>query len=226
MIILVLSIHAKPEYLSPAYGVLFASGGVAFEKLTQRQSVKWIRYVFALVLCTGLGLAPAGIPVLPVETYIRYAQALGIQPSTAEGKELTELPQFYADMFGWPEKAEAVARVFQKLPPEDRERCLIYASNYGRCAAISFFGKQYGLPPVIGSHNSYWTWGIRDSTADILIILGGDEEDHRKVFADVSREATVSCRYCMPYENGLGVFLCRNPKNDLPLVWQRIKHFD
>jgi len=45
-------------------------------------------------------MLPFAVPVLPVETYIKYAAAMGVAPSTAESQQLAELPQFYADMFG------------------------------------------------------------------------------------------------------------------------------
>ena len=44
-------------------------------------------------------------------------------------------------MFGWPEMVAAVARVYNRLPPEDRLRCAIYASNYGEAGAIELFSE-------------------------------------------------------------------------------------
>jgi hypothetical protein len=173
----------------------------------------------------GLVLAPAVLPILPVEAYIQYAEALGITPSTPESKKLDKLPQFYADMFGWEEKVRAVAGVYSRLPPSEQQRCALFADNYGRCGAIDFFGPRYGLPRSIGSHNNYWIWGPRGYTGEIVIILGGDLADKARRFERVEVAATVSSPYCMPYENNLRVYLCRGLKAPLASVWPALKHF-
>ena len=122
-------------------------------------------------------------PVLPVDTYIRYARALGIGPSTDEGHELAELPQFYADMFGWESKAAAVAEVFHALPPAEREVAAIFGENYGRAGAIDYWADEYGLPGAIGNHNNYWHWGPGEATGEVVIFLGGDRDDLERRFA-------------------------------------------
>lgn len=156
--ILIVNGHSKAEYLGPAYGMLFAGGGVALEQwLEKRGSILKPIYA-AIIILSAILFAPAVIPILPVESYIRYADALGIKPSTEEHKELGQLPQFYADMFGWKSKADAVAKAYHALTPEEQKVCAIFADNYGRCAALDFFGKKYGLPPAIGNHNNYWIW--------------------------------------------------------------------
>ena len=74
-----------------------------------------------LVIAVGVVLAPFFLPVLPVETYIAYADALGVGPSTEERKELAELPQHYADRHGWEEIVRTTAEVFESLSPAEQE---------------------------------------------------------------------------------------------------------
>lgn len=224
-VILILNGHSKSEYLSPAYGMLFAAGGIAMERwLTGR--LGWLRGVYAFILAGGLLLGPAVLPILPVETYIKYAEALGMVPSTAESKQLDRLPQFYADMFGWEDKAAAVAQVFHRLTREEQSTCAIFADNYGRCGALDFFGKKYGLPPSIGRHNNYWLWGSRDYTGDLVIVLGGELNDKQEIFESVDIADTVTSDYCMPYENNLRIYLCRKLKMPVTELWRRIKNYD
>lgn len=226
---LILSIngHSKSEYLDPCYTLLFAAGGVAVEQWTAARGWRWAGPVYAVVLAiTGIILIPAAFPTLPVQDYIRYADAMGIAPSTAEHKQLAELPQSYADMFGWEDKARDVAKVYHSLSPEDQRKCAIFGDNYGRCAAIDFFGKKYGLPDAIGNHNNYWIWGPRGYTGELVIILGGDLEDKQEKFESVVVAGTSTCRYCMPYENNLRIYVCRKLKTPLPDLWASIKHFD
>ena len=223
--ILIFNRHSKPEYLSSAYAALFAGGAIAFEHWLSRWPLRWLKPTYVTLLTCGLILAPVVLPILPVETYIRYADALGIKPHSAENKQLSDLPQFYADMFGWEAKAEAVAQIYNRLSPEDKAKCAIFGDNYGRCGAIDFFGKAYGLPPSIGKHNNYWIWGRRDYTGELVIVLGGDLEDKRKAFESVEIAGVSTCNYCMPYENNLRIYVCRNLKKPLRELWPQLKNY-
>jgi 4-amino-4-deoxy-L-arabinose transferase-like glycosyltransferase len=103
---------SRPGYLAPAYTWLLASGGVAVETLVTRLARPWLAWVVvAVVGLYGLMTAPFALPLLPVPSYVEYARKLGVEPSTAERKELAELPQFYADMHGWQELTAAVEDV-------------------------------------------------------------------------------------------------------------------
>ncbi len=226
MLVLIVNGHSKAEYLSPAYAVLFASGGVAVERWTSGSRVRWMRPIYAAILSCGILLAPVVLPILPVESYIRFADALGIAPSTAEAKQLDKLPQFYADMFGWEEKAVAVAKVFHELPPEEQMKCAIFGDNYGRCSAIDFYSKKYNLPKSIGRHNNYWLWGPRGYTGELVIILGGGLKDKQEFFESVAIADTVKNQYCMPYENNLSIYVCRKLKKPLAEIWPTLRHYD
>jgi hypothetical protein len=227
LIILIVQQTSKGEYLTPGITMAFAGGAVFIEKKLAG-SRKWVIYTYAVILIgTMIVLLPMVTPILPVEKYISYSQSLGIKPDSNEKKKLAELPQFYADMFGWKEKARDVARVFNTLSDEDKKRCAIFSDNYGRCAAIDFFGEQYGLPKSIGNHNSYWIWGPRDTTGDVVIILGGDMEDHVGDFESVVEAGISTCRYCMPYENNVKIFVGRGLKYPAAgPMWKEIKHYD
>jgi len=226
-LILVINGHSKAEYLSPAYGMLFAGGGVMVERFIAQRGWRWLQPTYAaILLLSGAVFAPFALPLLPVETFIKYQASMGIAPSTPEGKQLDKLPQFYADMFGWEEKAAAVARVFNTLSADEKAKCAIFADNYGRCGAIDFFGAKYGLPKSIGKHNNYWIWGPRQYTGEIVIVLGGRPEDHRKSFEQVVVADTTSCTYCMPYENHLTISVCRKLKIPMSEVWAQHRHYE
>ena len=227
LIILIANWHSKPEYLGPAYGMLFAGGAVAFELLFKGHKLSWINPTYATILgIGGMALAPAVLAVLPVEKYIAYATILGISPGSSEGKDLDKLPQFYADRFGWEDKVETVAHIYHSLPPEDQERCAIFSDNYGRCSAIDFFGKNYGLPASIGNHNNYWIWGPRNYTGDVVLILGGELWDKESKFEHVQVAGEVASNYCMPYENNLKIYICRGLKVPLKDLWFHLKDYN
>ena len=225
--ILVINGHSKAEYLAAGFPLLFAAGGVSIEAWTTGWVRRFLVPSYAIVLAaTASTLVPLAIPVLPVTTYVEYMHTLGIAPGTSESKQLGILPQFYADMFGWPEKAAAVAAVYNRLTPEEKARCAIFSDNYGRTAAIDLFGRHYGLPRAIGNHNNYWLWGPRGYTGEVVIILGGALKDKQEIFASAEVAAVASSPWSMPYENDVPVYLCRGLRVPLADAWAKLKHYE
>jgi len=221
--ILIVNWHSKAEYLAAAFGGVYAGGGLALERLLDGSFLKRVRAAYlTLVVVSAIILMPLVLPVLPVETYIKYSEATGLNGGTAEGHELKELPQFYADMFGWENMAETVARVYHSLPPEEQAVCAIYGTNYGKAGAVDFFGRRYGLPRAISFHNSYAFWGPRGYSGKVVIAIGGDIEDYNDLFESVEQAAVIRSEYVMPYENNLPVYVCRNVKEPLDSLWARI----
>jgi hypothetical protein len=230
--ILLLIQHGKTYYLSPVYPVLFAGGAYGIESLAIRPAFRWLKSVIvALVAVSAVMFAPYAIPVLPVETFVTYQELTGVKPSQEERSRVGVLPQYYADMFGWPEMADSVARVYAGLPEHDQEQCMIYLRNYGEAAAIDFFGKSLGLPGAACPHNSYWYWKPRPWNGEVCIIFGSSNDtaecfkDFRQFFEDVQFVTTTHCEYAIPYESGRPIFICRRAKITLDQLWLRDRMF-
>ena len=211
---------AKPYYLAPAYPLLFAAGGVAVERL----GAALARTLACLVAAGGLVGLPMVVPVLSEPDYVRYAAALHVQPDSGERKELGVLPQFFADMHGWPELARDVARVWSQLPQHEQRTCAIYANNYGEAGAIDYFGPALGLPRAIAGHNSYWLWGPRGTTGECILVIGGDRDDHLKAYRSVEAVGESRGPYRMPYEN-VTLWMLRGPRLPVRALWPRVKNY-
>jgi hypothetical protein len=46
------------------------------------------------------------------------------------------------------------------------------------------------------------------------------------VFGEVEKEAMIRCEYCMPDEDDLPVYVCRDPRVSLEELWPQVKHYD
>jgi hypothetical protein len=172
----------------------------------------------------GAILAPLTLPVLPPETERRYEAALGLNTASGENHEMGELPQHFADMFGWEELARAVSDVYRALPPEERATARVFAHNYGEAGALEFYRGTYDLPPVICPHNSYWYWGPGPD-GGTMILVGGKLEDHEQALEHVTEVARFAPRWNMPYERNLPIFVGRGWKVSLRENWVREKRF-
>lgn len=230
ILLVFLATAAKPYYLAPYYPVLLAAGGVvvdrALDALRGRSAAFAFRAaVIGLPLVSGIALAPLALPILPIDQYIRYAAWLGIGPTPTERHDPGLLPQFYADMFGWQELVDAVERAASTLTPDERAQAVVFVNNYGEAGAIDYLGRDRGLPRAISGHNNYWLWGPGDADGSVLLIVGGAPEDHDECAA-VEEVARSRCTYCMPYENDLPVFVCRNLRVPIPELWQAVKHYE
>jgi hypothetical protein len=223
--VLFLNPHSKSEYIAAAYPLLLAGGGVVVEDLGRRWG-RGVPLAFGAVLVVaGIIVAPFALPVLPVKTYIRYADMMGVSPSTPEKLQLAELPQFFADMQGWEELAQNVSKAYLSIPAEERTTTVALVSNYGEAGALELYARKYPLPRVICAHNSYWFWGVGDTDITTFIRLGGKKDDYGKNYGDVTLAGVHTCSYCMPYENNLNIFLARQRRRPIEEVWAEAHTF-
>lgn len=227
VLLLMMMRNAKPYYLGPIYPALLAGGALIVERAARPGRWGWLRPAGVTALAvSGALLAPLAKPLLPVDAYVRYAAALGVESGTDERHRLGRLPQFFSDMHGWRQLAEAVARVHRALPVGDRTRACVFAQNYGEAGAIDFFGPSLGLPRAISGHNSYWLWGPGACDGRVIIVIGGTRDDLTPLFAGVEEGGRFDCRDCMPYEDDQILWVARGLRVPIAEIWPRTKHFD
>ena len=215
--------HGKPYYLAAIYPALLALGAVRIEAWITGRLAR--RAVMAVVAVAGAGAAPFTLPILPVDTFIAYAGALNFTPSTGEQQRLAQLPQYYADMFGWQEMAQRIAAVYWALPPQDRARAVFYGNNYGEAAANDVFGPRLGLPPAISGHNNYYLWGPRGHDGSVMIIIGGDTKHYAGLFRSTRVAGRIEAAHAMPYETNKPIYVLRGMKMPLRDYWPQTKSY-
>ena len=215
------ALHGKPYYLYAIYPILLAFGAQRIEGWTRAPAARGA--VLAGVALLGLLAAPFTLPILPVETFVRYQKAIGFMPSVGERLTSAALPQYYADMFGWPQMAAKVAAVYRALPPQDRARAVFYGENYGQAAAIDVFGPRLGLPRAVSGHNTSWLWGPQGHDGSVVIIIGGEPEHYAELFQSFQVAGRIDAPYAMPYETGKPIYVLRGMKTPLVAYWPQTK---
>jgi hypothetical protein len=197
---------------------------VFFEQLTERRRLRWIRPAYAFfMLAVGAVIAPTIIPILPVHTFIAYSTRLGITQQKFENQQLSELPQIFADMYGWEDRVKIVATYFHSLSPAEQKVTAIGAPDYGQAGAIDLFGPRYGLPKSISDNNNYWIWGPREYTGESLILLNEDSpEKYLSLCASLTLVARPSDPYSRPDSNH-PIYHCRGLKTNLQQLWPQLK---
>lgn len=227
LLALMILMHGKAYYLYAIYPMLYAGGAVWMEGLVENvKRLRPLKFAYPALLVIGaLATAPFLLPILPIETFLRYQKAIGIEPGKTEVSFDSPLPQVYADRLGWPNVVEKTAEVYYRLSPEERRKTTIFASNYGQAGAIDFFGPKYGLPKSICPHQSYFLWGPRDCMGEIMIVLGKRRQGLDEAFASVEEAGVVRHPYTMSYEN-YTIYLCRGLKMPIGTLWPTLKFWN
>jgi len=60
----------------------------------------------------------------------------------------------------------------------------------------------------------------------VTISLGIELESLKEHFGDVKVVTDHACRWAIPYEKYLDVYVCREPRESLDEMWPSFKHLD
>jgi hypothetical protein len=215
-------VKSKVYYLAPTFPMLIAAGAVAIERWIEQVQQRWLRFAIpSFMTVGGLAFLPLSLPILPIDTLDRLI-ARGSLGMIEDPFELTE--HFHKE-FGWENQVAVVARVYHGLSEADRDRATILAGNYGEAGAIDFFGPRYGLPESISGHHSYYVWGPRGATGEVVIAFGVPRDTLDGIFANIEEVARIHDPRALPLEDDLPVYLCTNPRLPLSLAWPRLRRF-
>jgi hypothetical protein len=216
----------RAYYLHVAYPMLFAGGAALIESFVERG--KWRGRILKPVIVTAMVALTAFmvvgfLPVMPPK------QLLALEESRGTPASRTEVPRFLADRLCWEEFVAEVARVYETLPDEDRNKCVIFAGSYHSAGAIDFLGKQYGLPPARSTQNNYHLWGPGDTSYDVVIVVdvGAPKAGLEDLFGEVVEAGRTSCEYTDRFgRNDAPVYVCREMKRPIAEIWAGAKEFN
>jgi hypothetical protein len=203
--------------------VLFAAGGCWVEWLAAQRRFGWVPAFTAVVLAVGLLVTwPLSIPLLSPAATVRYQDALGIRPR--EERERGGLLPMHLGLYLHAEALLGPLRaVYASLPPDEQRQVEILTGSFGETGAVNVLGRKLGLPPSIGRHNTYWLWGPGAATGALMLVVHADEDELHEWFASCEKRAVIDCPYCMEQMNGQGVYLCRDARQPLTVLWPALK---
>jgi hypothetical protein len=232
--VIMYAMHAKDYYLAGIYPAMFAAGGIAWEhRFSQSRSVKRDRIIAfpifeAILLIASIVILPMSSPVLRPDAWVRYTTKLHLHTQATETAKTSELPQFYADRFGWQQEADIVIATYRTLSPADQQRVCIFGNNYGEAASIDFFSRlqHADIHPAMSGHNNYYLWGTHNCDPNLSIaVIGDTPSDIATKYESVTIVGHLDNPYAMPYEHK-NIYLLRNRRTSAPFHWEDEKHFD
>ncbi|MDE3152159.1 MAG: glycosyltransferase family 39 protein [Gemmatimonadota bacterium] len=225
--LLLLLLHGKAYYIGPVYPTLLAAGAVWLERMSTgpaprvRPTLRWT--VAALIVVEGVISLPVALPLLKPEATAVYIVRVGEEWALGTNWGGTDLlPQDFADQLGWEHQAQALARVYRSLSPEEQREAVIGAPNYGEAGAAEFYAAKYGLPPVVCGCGSYWFFGPGTRPGKVLISIGNTPKDLSPLYADIQPAGRILSPWSVDEERNVPLLVARQPKATLQQAWPEL----
>jgi hypothetical protein len=226
-VLLLISQSSRPDRIAAIYPILFAAGGIAVEKYSQNVRFRIPEKVILFLLIIGAIITtPIAVPFLAPKTEAAYLSSIGFKMNLESGKANELLPQWIADRLGWKEFAEEVSSVYMSLPPEERRNTVIVSTNYGEAGALEVYSKEYPLPLVFATHNSFHSWGPPSDSVKTYIAVFVDRKDIEKRFESVIEAKVHRCEYCSHQQQRIPIYVARGPKFSIEKEWKNFKIYD
>ncbi|MDW5322297.1 glycosyltransferase family 39 protein [Plantactinospora sp. KLBMP9567] len=179
-----------------------------------RRSLPWRPAALATMLTVAFVVdVLCCLPVIPV----RHLQASGVG----------RLNPMIVEEVGWPELAGTVSRVWQQIPPADRDQAVVFTTNYSNAGALDVYGAALGLPRAFSGHTGYAQWGPPAGTGPVVLVGFESPAMVSTAFRD--------CRQAAVVDNGVGlsnnaqgqpVLLCAGTTRPWPELWPALIHYD
>jgi hypothetical protein len=207
--VLVFATGGKPYYALPLLLVLTAAG---CEPLARWGRTPIVAAGAALALVTS---ALVTLPVLPVS-------ALGA---------VTPINPEQGEQVGWPQLADAVAAGWSQIPAADRDRAVVFTTNYGEAGAVDRYGPERGLPTPYSGHMSFADWGPppADKNGPVLLVVYPDPGARTGLlrhFTGCRDVAKVDNGHDVDNEEqGAQIVLCDGPLTPWAQLWPDLRRF-
>ena len=176
----------EAKNLLPMYAILLAFGAYNIERLTTRY-VRILRYVSITPLFyVGFMSMPAYMPILPPDQLASLYLGRNMQQDKLliwEDNNAHDLPQHFAEMIGYKEILEKVAKVYHGVNEQDKANTIIVSKNRVLAAAVNFYRNDYQLPTtIVANEDFYFTSNINTKIVNVVFIGNPIPETNIELF--------------------------------------------
>jgi 4-amino-4-deoxy-L-arabinose transferase-like glycosyltransferase len=216
-LVLLMLMQGRFYYLAPAYPMLIAAGAVVgerwlFSMAANKARCGW-RVTWAALVAGSMLSGALMLPIAPI--------------NSALWKLTSQVHDSFVEQIGWRELVTTVANIHTALPAAEKPLSRILTGNYGEAGAINLYGSEYGLPEAISGVNSYWLRGYGDPPPQVLVVVGFSQAEAERFFSTCDLAGQITNRYGVINEESQqpDVFVCRNPRQPWPELWQDLQSF-
>lgn len=208
--VVVLVTGGKPYYALPPVLAFVAAGCQPVLDRVRRAGSRGS--VWSTMALAGVTSAIFTLPVLPVGQ-LGLANAVN---------------QEQGEQVGWPELTDQVAEAWSLIPASERDRAVIFTTNYGEAGALRRYGAAAGLPPAYSGHMSFWDWGPppESATGPVLLVHVREAAAVEDYFTGCRQVGEIDNGHDLENdEQGALLVLCDGPRESWSQVWPELRHF-
>ena len=211
--LLLLFKNGKSYYFFPIILTILPFGAIFWEQIVMVKR-KWTIYPIAALLILGSVLIPFGMPVYSFGRYLDKVYPHEIKDIKG-GKYGVKYDEYYTQN-KWSTTIKELKSVYDSLPNNEKQDCLIWGKHYAQAGAVNLFGEVYNLPKAFSYHGSFYSWTPKGKMPNIVIGLSYQVGDFFKSYFN---EVTLIKTIYNPFADNeeelyQQIYICRKPKQD------------
>lgn len=203
----------KAYYFFPIVLTVLPFSGIFWERIILPKR-NWLLYPLSFILLIGAILIPFGMPVYSYHHYLNSAYKYSPK-EIKNGKEVLPIQEYYAKE-KWKETVTQLKIIYDSLPNDEKNNCLIWGKHYSQAGAVELFRNDYGLPHAFSYHGSFYTWAPSGKMPETVIAFSyNDTSDD--FFNPFFEEVIPVRKICSDYASSEGwvvqtIYICKKPK--------------
>jgi len=236
-------------YFYPIMLFAFCTGSVFIEQSFSMKKGVFISY-YILLIVSGLVIIPRGTTLLPLDKYIKYNKLdrkEGVMKSSLfftkqamqDNKENVidaRIPipyEAYYTTMDWNNLIEAISRIYNKLPEQDKPNCQIWGRFYTQAGAINLLNEKFSLPKAFSFNAGYYSWVLNFPKGITVLAVTNSQLKGKNVnqmnyfapyFDSIELKESIFCPYAREkFSAYYQVYLCKGLKYDSDSLKQIFK---
>lgn len=187
-------------------------GGVFWEHIILPKR-KWLIYPIGILLSIGVILIPFGMPVFPLESYLKHDYPYENRDVIKGGQFNVRFEERYSKE-KWAVTLKEMKNVYDSLPNTEKNNTIIWGKHYAQAGAVNLFNKRYDLPKAFSLHGSFYNWVPKGEMPETTICLGYNVGGFfNEYFDEVIKVKTIYNPYSENEEElHQHIYICKKPK--------------
>ena len=201
----------KGYYFYPIMLAILPYGSVFWEHAILPKK-KWLAYPTGSILLIGVFLIPFGMPVFPLESYLKHDYLYENRNVVTGGQFNVRFEERYSQE-NWPVILQELKTVYDSLPNKEKNT-IIWGKHYAQAGAVNLFNEQYDLPMAFSLHGSFYNWVPEGEMPETTICLGYNVGGFfKEYFDEVEKVKTFYNPYAETEEElHQHIYICKNPR--------------
>jgi hypothetical protein len=198
--------------------------GIFWERIILPKK-NWLLYPLSFILLISAVLIPFGMPVYSFPHYLNSIYKYSPK-EIKNGKEVLPIQAYYAKE-KWKETLTQLQLIYDSLPADEKNSCLIWGKHYSQAGAVELFRNDFGLPHAFSYHGSFYTWVPTGKMPEMVIAFCYNDAGDN--FFDPFFEEVVPVRKIYSnYASAEGwvvqtIYVCKEPKQSFDKIKELFK---